>query len=114
MEHGMKRIILSVSFTLIISACAKDPSQIAAVQMSDSTYGHLSCRDLQKNEIQQVQLLNALSADQKKAKSGDAWGVFLLGLPVSSMSGSDKETEIAVAKGRIDALHRMKSAKNCH
>ncbi|WP_322867733.1 hypothetical protein U5922_016880 [Aquicoccus sp. G2-2] len=97
----------------VVAACAKDPSQIAAVPMDDSTYAALGCKSLTKHELQQTQLLTALSADQKKAKNGDAWGVFLLGLPISSMSGSDKETQIAVAKGRIDAIVRQKSARNC-
>jgi hypothetical protein len=47
-----------------------------------------------------------LSARQKSAASGDAWGVVLLGLPLSSMSGGDQEALIAVAKGKVQALDR--------
>ena len=74
----------------------------------------VSRKSLAEKELQQTQLLNALSADQKKAASGDAWGVFLLGLPLSSMSGADKETEIAIAKGRLDAIDRQQTAKGCN
>ncbi|MDQ2094289.1 hypothetical protein [Rhodalgimonas zhirmunskyi] len=98
---------------LILSGCAQQPDQIAAVHIDDTTYSRQSCRALAEHELKQKQLLTALSADQKKAANGDALGVFLLGLPISSMSGSDKETEIAVAKGRIDAIERQKSRKGC-
>jgi len=35
---------------------------------------------------------------------GDAVGVFLIGVPVSSLSGSDKEGLIATSKGKVTAL----------
>lgn len=110
----MKNVIpLIAASCFTISACAKDPEKIAAVTMDDASYSGYSCQRLSQEETRQWQLLQALSADQKKAQSGDALGVFLLGLPISSMSGSDKETEIAVAKGRLDALDRRQVAKNC-
>ena len=46
----------------------------------------------------------ALSAAQKKAVSGDAFGVFLIGVPVSSLNDKDKEGAIATSKGKILAL----------
>ena len=81
--------------------------------MDDTTYARQNCTQLGKQELYQEQLLAALSADQKKAQSGDAWGVFLLGLPITSMSGNDKETQIAVTTGRLDAIERLKSAEKC-
>jgi len=107
------RVFVSLLCITAISACAQQPEKIAAAPMEDSTYARLSCKSLAEKELQQTQLLNALSADQKKAATGDAWGVFLLGLPISSMSGSDKETEIAITKGRLDAIDRQQSAKGC-
>jgi hypothetical protein len=61
-----------------------------------------------------TQDLENLSAAQKNAASGDAMGVFLLGLPLSSMSGNDKEALIAVAKGKIQAIDRLSVAKHCN
>ena len=109
----MKPFLLVGCFGLLLAACAKSPDEISAVKIDDATYAGSSCKALIKHEVNQTQLLHALSADQKKAQSGDAWGVFLLGLPVSSMSGNDKETEIAVAKGRLDAIRRQQAAKSC-
>ena len=109
----MKTFTLIFASAFLIAACAKDPEKIAAVPMDDASYTKMNCSQLAKHEVQQSQLLAALSADQIKAASGDAWGVFLLGLPISTMSGADKETEIAVAKGRLDAIERQKTAKTC-
>jgi len=39
--------------------------------------------------------------------------VFLLGLPLSSMSGNDQETNIAVAKGQLQAVEQVMVDKNC-
>lgn len=109
----MKKKFLGLLIVAGLAACAKAPEEIAAVQIDDATYSRSSCKALVKAEIEQTQLLTALSADQKKAQTGDAWGVFLLGLPVSSMSGADKETEIAVSKGKLDAIRRQQASKGC-
>ena len=109
----MKLQYVIIAAAVSLSACAKSPEQISAVEIADTTYANANCKALVKQEIQQTQLLHALSADQRKAQDGDALGVFLLGLPLSSMSGADKETEIAVAKGRVNAIRRQQAAKSC-
>ena len=48
--------------------------------------------------------LSTLSVQQNNAVAGDAVGVFLIGVPVSSLSGGDKAGEIAATKGKIIAL----------
>ena len=98
----------------VVAGCAQRPENIASAPTERDAYVRLSCKSLAQKELEQTQLLNALSADQNKAATGDAWGVFLLGLPISSMSGSDKETEIAIAKGRLDAIDRQQAAKGCN
>ena len=109
----MKTNVVCCACALFLAACAKAPENIAAVEIEDSTYAGASCKELVNREINQTMLLHALSEDQKKAQSGDALGVFLLGIPVSSMSGSDKETEIAVTKGRLEAIGRQQRVKGC-
>ena len=112
----MKKVIVSLaiaSTALTMSACAKKPDQIAAIQMDDSTYSRLSCKQLAREETKIRNDLDSLSADQNSAASKDAWGVFLLGLPLSSMSGGDKEALIAVAKGKLNAIDLVQVDKNC-
>lgn len=106
-------ILAIASTALTISACAKRPDQIAAIQMEESTYSRLSCRQLAREETKIRNNLDALSAEQNSAANTDAWGVFLLGLPVSSMSGGDKEGLIGVAKGKLDAIDLVQIDKNC-
>jgi len=48
------------------------------------------------------QRLAIVSNQQSKAATGDALGVFLIGVPVSSLAGNDNETEIAILKGRCE------------
>ena len=38
------------------------------------------------------------------AVTGDAVGVFLVGVPISSVTGGNKEGQIAASKGKVDAL----------
>ena len=96
-----------------LAACAKQPDQIAAVQVGDDAYSRYSCSQLRTEETKISQELENLSASQKSAASGDAWGVFLLGLPISSMSGNDQEALIAVAKGKLQQIDLQQERKNC-
>lgn len=107
----MKKTLLIAA--LLLSACAKQPDKIAAIEVSGDPYRGYSCKQLKSEHLKISQELEAASADQKRAAEGDALGVFLLGLPVSSMSGSDKEATIAVAKGRINELDRKMLDRNC-
>ena len=104
--------ILTICVALL-SACATRPENIAAVPMDTASYERMSCRQLSAEETKITSELNALSADQNRAADSDALGVFLLGVPWSSMSGNDKEALIAVAKGRIDAINAVEASKGC-
>lgn len=104
---------VSLVGVLLLSACAKQPDQIAAVEVGADSYSRYSCKQLVSEKTKISQELENLSARQKSAASGDAWGVFLLGLPLSSMSGGDQEALIAVAKGKVQAIDRQIVAKGC-
>ncbi|MBN2739419.1 MAG: hypothetical protein JXR35_00815 [Rhodobacteraceae bacterium] len=104
--------MLSVA-AIAISACAKQPDEIAAIPMESSMYAGQSCSYLGQTKVKLSQDLASLSAEQKSAASGDALGVFLLGLPLSSMSGGDKEAAISVTKGKIDAIDQEMARKHC-
>jgi hypothetical protein len=67
-------------------------------------YDNVSCSKARTLLEQERQTLVALSAAQEAAVSGDAVGVFLIGVPVSSLSGKDKEGAIGASKGKILAL----------
>ena len=86
-----------------LAACAQSPDAIAPVSLTGA-YNGVSCNTARSLLIQERSTLSALSAAQKKAVSGDAVGVFLIGVPVSSLNGKDKEGAIATSKGKILAL----------
>lgn len=102
-----------ISCLLVLGACAKSPDQIAAVEVGVDAYSRYSCSQLATEKVSISQDLENLSAKQKSAASGDAVGVFLLGMPLSSMSGNDQEATIAIAKGKVQAIDRQRNAKGC-
>lgn len=107
------KVAAPILLCAVVSACAKQPENIAAVPMDTASYERMSCRSLAAEEAKITAELNALSAAQKSAANSDALGVFLLGIPWSSMSGNDKEALIAVAKGRVDAINAVQASKGC-
>lgn len=98
-----KFIVASVACILALAGCAKLPDAIAPVSMTGA-YDNVSCSKAQAMLTQEQTNLAALSVQQKNAATGDAVGVFLVLIPVSTMTGSNKEGEIAASKGKVNAL----------
>jgi len=94
---------LSLIVALGLAACAKSPASIAPVSMAGA-YDNISCKKARNMLEQERQTLAALEAQQKSAQTGDAIGVFLILVPVSSLTGSDREGAIATSKGKVLAL----------
>ena len=84
----MKKILICLSAVAALASCARPPERIAAVPNA----GACTTADRQQ--------LALLYNKQSKAAGGDALGVFLIGVPVSSLAGADHEAEIAILKGR--------------
>lgn len=99
----MKKIILVSALAFTVSACAKGPDSIAPVSMNGA-YDGISCSAANKMLTEERARYNALASKQKGAVAGDAIGVFLIGVPVSSLTGGDAEGQIAESKGKIIAL----------
>lgn len=99
----MKKITLVTCAVLALSACAKRPDSIAPVSMGDA-FSNISCSKSQAMLIEEKSTLAALSAEQIQTANGDALGVFLLGLPLGSVTGGDKEGSIGASKGKVLAL----------
>ena len=70
-------------------------------------------RSLNVEESRITSNLNALCDAQESAEDSDAIRAFLLGLPLSSMSGRDKDALVDVAKGRLDAIEMVLASKGC-
>lgn len=108
----MKYVICSFAL-LAFAACAPQPENVAAADIGQGAYSNLNCGQLRDRRVVHDQQLEQLSAQQRSAASGDAMGVFLLGLPLSSMSGNDRRTEIAVTRGHLNEIEREQVRRNC-
>ena len=104
---------LTVVCALAVAGCAKKPEAVAAAQIDDSAYLRYSCSTLRQKEVQGEAAVGNLSAKQQAAADNDALGVFLLGLPLASMSGNDPETQLSIAKGQLNAIKSAKAKKGC-
>ncbi|MEP3329734.1 hypothetical protein [Sedimentitalea sp.] len=99
----MKKAFCFVCLAAIVAGCAKQPGEISPVAMGD-VYSNVSCNHAVQLYNKEAAKVPALVASQKQAVTGDAVGVFLLGVPVSSLSGADLEGEIGATKGKLVAL----------
>lgn len=98
-----KLAALAIAIPLLAAACAKSPDAIAPVSMGNAFAG-ISCNQASADLAAERQNLAALEDAQRGAVAGDAIGVFLIGVPMSSLSGGDKAGDIAASKGKVLAL----------
>lgn len=99
----MKSALIAATAALSLAACAKSPDAIAPVSMGNA-YAGLSCAEAAADLLAERAAYADIEAKQRGAVAGDAIGVFLVGVPVSSLTGGNVEGQIAAAKGKIMAL----------
>jgi len=91
---------------LILASCATRPDSVTPVSIPASDYSSLSCQETTTLLTMKNGEENALSKKQSAAATGDAVGVFLILLPISTIFGGDVEGDLAQAKGEVLALQR--------
>lgn len=99
---------------LAISSCAKRPDAIIPADIPMAAYTNYSCEQLGQEMIKEQTALSAISKAQNDAATGDAVGVFLIGVPMSSTFGGDKEGQVSVAKGKVQAIQSAMMSKGCN
>jgi hypothetical protein len=104
----MKRLLL-IPLIASIAACAQSPDAIAPIPMGDA-YARNSCSNARAQLVTEKANLAALSEQQRSAQAGDAIGVLLIGIPISSVAGGNKAGLIGAAKGKIIGLEARISA----
>lgn len=107
------RVLLVVAFAVALVGCAKNPEAIVPMTMPTGAYSNLTCQQLAAEHQKSSSALVAAEAQQRQAVTGDAVGVFLIGVPVSSLTGGDKEGTLAMHKGELVALSAMMQNKGC-
>ncbi len=93
-----------------LAGCAETSSAVEPVSMGNA-FESLSCNQVVPMLNEERQRVAALSQQQNNAAAGDAIGVFLIAVPVSSLTGGDVSGDLAAAKGRSIALENR--ARTC-
>lgn len=109
----MNRVCITLALLAAVSGCAKRPAAIAPTVIPIEAYQSSSCSQIASDLAAERTSLGALEKEQNSAATGDAVGVFLVGVPVSSAIGGDQEGQISVAKGKVLAMESALKAKNC-
>ena len=109
----MKNSLLIAGTLVSLAACATAPENITPQYVSVTQYQSLSCEQLGVELARTEDALAVASGQQKKARSNDTLGVLFLGLPVSSLSGSNKASYIAQLKGQVEAMSQVTNTKDC-
>ena len=109
-----KYLLLAALSCVSLSACATKPENITPQFVSTVQYKDLTCSQLGTELSRHEDALAVASGEQKKARSNDTLGVIFLGLPVSSLSGSNKASYIAQLKGQIEAMNQTATLKDCN
>lgn len=107
----MKRTLLYAAFAL--AGCAKGPDAVVPVAVPLAAYENLDCHQLAAEYLAEAEREAALRQAQQNAAAGDAIGVFLILVPVSSVFGGNKEGELAIAKGKVQAIESALLARGC-
>lgn len=107
------RIAVPLLAAAVLVGCAKNPEAIAPMTMPVNAYSGLTCAQLAAEHQRSSLALQQVEASQRQAVTGDAVGVFLIGVPVSSLSGSNREGAVAQHKGEIIAIEAMQRNNRC-
>lgn len=99
----MHRTLLALSALPLLAACAQNPASIAPVSMGNA-FAAMPCQQAATTLTAERVNLDALSARQRGAATGDAVSVFLIGVPTSGLTGTNVAGEVGASKGRVLAL----------
>lgn len=104
-------IVMAVSMALF--ACAKGPDAIKPASIPLAAYSGQSCNSLRQELAAEKSKLDTLEDAQRSAQTGDAIGVFLIGVPLASATGGDKEGDLSVSKGKVQSIELTMKSKGC-
>ncbi len=118
-EFKMMRTILMVVFIVlgllsffIMGGCAARSSSIAASYVSHEKFTGYTCQELASQMVTTNRELDRTCQMQNDKATGDAWGVFLIGVPFSQLSG-DYAGEVARLKGEVEAIETAQKKIGC-
>lgn len=107
-----KYLFLISLLILVISGCASRPESIRATHISYERYIDNNCTQLATKMSDARAELAKFSEMQNSKATGDAWGVFLILVPVSQLTG-DHEADVAKSKGIVEAIETAQIKNKC-
>ena len=108
----MKKLLLIMVILASVSGCATRPESISPSYVSHERYVGNECTVLRTKKSGAIANLVESSDLQNNDANNDALGVFLVGIPVSQLSG-DHAAEVAKWKGTVDAIETAQIINNC-
>ena len=105
----MRKLIPLLSSLLLLflfTGCATAPENIAPAYVSHLQYMQFTLEQLGQEEARLQAALSASSDAQRSARANDTVGIIFLGLPVSSLSGSNQASNVARLKGELEAVQK--------
>ena len=109
----MRTFLVVASAAALLAACAKTPESIAPAYVSSFQYENYECDQLRQEQGRLNAAYDTAAAQQHQARRNDTWGVILIGLPVSSLSGDNIASQIASLKGNQEAVQKAIIEKKC-
>lgn len=97
----MNKIIIAFAAAAAVASCAKRPDAIVQVDIPMAAYTNLSCEALAVEHKKEKAKLDDLSKQQISAANGDAFGVFLVGVPIGSVAGETRKGKLPRPKARF-------------
>lgn len=110
MRHA---IAFAAILSLGVAGCATKPSRIAPLNVSPLVYGSKSCAEVAELAAKTDASLQEMIVRQNRARKTDTIGVIMLGLPMGSITGKDREADVARLKGEKIALEQAAKDKGC-
>lgn len=111
---GMRYLHLAcAAAVLTLAACAQSPESIQPAYVSSVPYQAWTCAQLDEEGHHLTAALATASVQQSQVRTNDAIGVFLIGLPLSPMSGENIAPQIARLKGEQEAVRTAAVRGSC-
>ncbi len=104
--------VVALTSLMLMSACASRPESIPASYVSHEKYVAGDCTRLATQMTDARAELAKVSAMQDSKATGDAWGVFLIFVPVSKLTG-DHAGDVAKWKGEVEAIETAQIKNKC-
>jgi hypothetical protein len=106
------KVFFSLLAASVLVGCANRPESIRASFVSHERFTELNCSQLTTKLADTRSELDKFSKMQDSKANGDAFGVFLLGIPFSKLFG-DHEGDVARLKGEVEAIETAQIKSKC-